>query len=163
MVLFLVVMVLIESYTVNNTTRLVEVADNTRPIDYWLATQSPPVTIIEYPLPDASKLAMYRQSIHRQNVVNGYMSVDPTYYVEAVPVLGTWPNSAALDLLRTWKVDYVLVNGTNDNEFVDKILPGIRTLKGLCWKREDNEPDKNRHTYLLRILTDGQTCEAGQS
>ena len=161
MVLFLVVMVLIESYTVNNTTRLVEVADNTRPIDYWLATQSPPVTIIEYPLPDASKLAMYRQSIHRQNVVNGYMSVDPTYYVEAVPVLGTWPNSAALDLLRIWKVDYVLVNGTNDNEFVDKILPGIRTLKGLCWKREDNEPDKNRHTYLLRILTDGQTCEAG--
>jgi hypothetical protein len=93
--------------------------------------------------------------------VNGYASIEPSRLQQAAPVLGTWPSAAALDLLRTWKVDYVLVNGTNDNQFVNEILPGIRALKGLCLKREDNEPDKNRYTYLLRILADGQICEAG--
>jgi hypothetical protein len=139
-----------------------EVSANTRPIDRWLTAQTSQVSLIEYPLPVANKLAMYRQLLHRQQVVNGYASIEPSHLQQAAPILGTWPTLVGLELLRKWRVDYVLVNGTNDEKFVAEILTGIRALDGLCLERDDNEPDRNRHTYLFRILANGQVCNTGQ-
>jgi hypothetical protein len=135
-----------------------DVSANQRPIDRWLADQQPSVSLIEYPLPFADKLSMYRQSLHHQRLVNGYASVVPSYFAEASPTLGTWPNAAGVDLLRGWRVDYVLVNGNLDDTFQKDILPKIHAVEGLCLTRTDTEPERNRQTLLFRILQDGQTC-----
>ena len=83
------------------TWHFTEVASNTRPIDRWLASQPEPMSLIEYPLPAASKLAMYRQSLHRSTVVNGYMRPsEPTRLQQAAA--HAWPvaHPAGVDLLR---------------------------------------------------------------
>ncbi|MBI5568006.1 MAG: glycosyltransferase family 39 protein [Chloroflexi bacterium] len=134
------------------------VAANARPVDRWLAAQSPPVALIEYPLPVASKLAMYRQSLHWQQVANGYASVEPTYFAQAASVLGTWPTEASMELLRDWQIDYVLINGANTEKFLNETLPPIQSVPGLCLEREDNEPELNRHTYLFKVSATGQAC-----
>jgi hypothetical protein len=136
-----------------------EVSSNTRPIDLWLASQPKSMSLIEYPVQSSAKLALYRQSLHGQNVANGFMSKIPTYYSQALPQLGEWPNLAALPILRGWDVQYVLVNGTNDEQFTKVVLPSLQSLTGLCLVREDNEPDQNLHTYLYRISAGGQVCE----
>lgn len=138
-----------------------EVSVNARPIDRWLAGQSN-VSLVEYPFNSlTNKLAMYRQSLHGQSIVNGYASIEPSYLAAAAPILGTWPTSAAVDLLRTWHVDYVLVNGTNDPKFLNEVLPGIQSVPTLCLERDDNEPELNRHTYFFRVVANGQECIAG--
>jgi 4-amino-4-deoxy-L-arabinose transferase-like glycosyltransferase len=135
-----------------------EVSTNQRPVDRWLADQQLTVSLIEYPLPHADKLSMYRQSIHRQRLVNGYASIVPTYFVEALPTLGTWPNPAGVDLLRSWRVDYVLVNGNLNDAFQKEILPMIQAVDGLCLTRIDTESERNRQTLLFRVVQDGQAC-----
>jgi hypothetical protein len=157
----LIVLVFVEGL-ISPYISITEVLSNARPIDRWLATQPRPVSLIEYPLPTANKLAMYRQLLHHQRVVNGYASIEPSYLQQATPILGTWPTTASLDLLREWQVDYVLVNGNHNKKFVDEILPSIQMMKELCLERDDDEPDLNRHTYLFRILAAGQTCDTGQ-
>jgi hypothetical protein len=135
-----------------------EVAVNHRTVDNWLAEQTETVSLIEYPLPFSNKLAMYSQSLHRQRLVNGYASIEPSFFAEALPVLGTWPNPAGVDLLRSWHVDYVLVNGNLDIHFQEEILPNVQAVAGLCLVRTDTEPERNRQTWLFRIVQDGQLC-----
>jgi hypothetical protein len=143
-------------------TSFTEVASNARPIDRWLAALPGPVSLIEYPLPTANKLAMYRQLLHHPRVVNGYASIEPSHLQQAAALLGTWPTEAAIDLLREWNVDYVLVNGTNDQKFTTDVLPDVQAVESLCLEREDNEPEVNRHTYLFRIVLKGRACGVAQ-
>lgn len=135
-----------------------EVRANQRPVDQWLAEQ-PQLSLIEYPLPYSDKLAMYRQSIHRQQIVNGYASIMPSHYAEALPTLGIWPNPAAVELLRTWGIDYVLVNGSLNDDFQQDTLPRIRLVSGLCLIRTDTEPEYNRQTLLFMVLPERQSCQ----
>ena len=74
-----------------------------------------------------------------------------------------WPAQSSLPILRDWKVDYVLVNGTNTAEFKNEVLPALQRLNGLCFVRDDNEPDQDRHTYLYRLMSEGRTCQAASS
>jgi hypothetical protein len=154
----LIVIVLLEGLTapyVNFT----QVASNARSVDTWLASQSPRVAVIEYPLPAINKLALYSQSLHGQRVANGYMSMNPTYFDRAMSTLGTWPGEGTIPLLREWKIDYVLLNGTLDPSFQEEILPAVRKLPGLCYVRSFVGSFKGlTDVYVFRVIKPEETC-----
>jgi hypothetical protein len=97
---------------------------NHREVDDWLRS-APRGAVIEYPLPETNLLAMYAQGRHRQPVVNGMMSIHPTWFREALPRLGRWPNDAALDLLAERGVRYLLLNAPSSGEVERDVVPRL--------------------------------------
>jgi hypothetical protein len=59
------------------------------------------------------------------------MSFTSDHLREVDAELGTWPTAAALEILRRWEVDYIVVNGTKGERFMSEILPQILSLDGL--------------------------------
>jgi hypothetical protein len=140
---------------------ITRVADNARPVDVWLAAQDQGTTLIEYPFPLVSKLAMYAQAEHGQSVVNGYLSTNPSYLSEFATALGGWPTESSVEVLRKWGVQFVLVNGTAKDEFREQILPGIRAISGLCWLRKfDGSFMGFTEVHVFRVVRPGEACDA---
>jgi hypothetical protein len=136
------------------------VASNAREVDAWLAAQPYRVTLIEYPSPTSGKIALYRQSLHGQRIVNGYTAILPTFLAQVSNMLGKWPTESTILLLREWKVDYIVVTEDTSDLFRNEILPSIQSLSGLCPTKEFTESASGRPTYIFRILQDGQVCES---
>lgn len=110
-----------------------DVAVNDRAVNDWLAAQPAGTAIIEYPRPWVEATAMYSQSLHRQSVVNGYMSFLPDHLAAVDAQLGEWPNREALPVLRAWGIDYVIVSRLNDDAgFRETIWPAISDIGALC-------------------------------
>ena len=110
-----------------------DVAVNDRAVNAWLAAQPAGTAIIEYPRPWVEPTAMYSQSLHRQSVVNGYMSFMPDHLAAVDDQLGEWPTREALPVLRQWGIDYVIVSRLgNDAHFRETVWPAISDIGALC-------------------------------
>jgi hypothetical protein len=137
-----------------------EVATNQRTADLWLAEQPSGTKLIEYPLPIVNKNAMYSQSVHGQQIVNGFMSIQPSFLQEASEQLGTWPDKDAVSLLREWGVQYMVLNGHAGSELQEKIIPVTKQLPGVCLTQtfEDGFMGYDR-TYLFELRDAGEPCD----
>ena len=136
------------------------VSVNARSVNQWLASQPRGTALIEYPRPFVDKIAMYSQSLHGQQVVNGYMSQEPEHLQTVGPQLGEWPDSEAVAVLQDWEVKYVLVNGMTGDDF-DTVLSKMEVLPGLCWvcAFDDSFMGLNE-TRVFEVLQPGQACQA---
>jgi hypothetical protein len=109
------------------------VATARRPVDEWLARQPPGTAIIEYPWPAMNKTALYGQTIHGQPVVNGQAPHTPQYLQPFPQVRRTWPDAAAVQVLRDWDVRYILLTVPDLQGFSGGPLPQMMTWPDVRW------------------------------
>jgi hypothetical protein len=106
-----------------------DVSVNRRPqLEAWLMRLPEDTAIIEYPRPELDVLAMYSQSFHDRNIVNGYMSMPPLHLRANESSLGHVPGDATVALLREWQVDYVVYS---EQDGAQMELAAIRAIAGL--------------------------------
>ncbi|MCA9961841.1 MAG: hypothetical protein KC443_22535, partial [Anaerolineales bacterium] len=121
-----------------------------REVDAWLAAQPEQHVIMEYPLWHTPKAqSLYYYLAHQQKMVQGYSIIWPATFLEMRPILETWPEETAVNLLADIGVDYVLVHVPEGQEqtFIAETLPQLQandtlTLAGVfhrvaAW---DSEP-----------------------
>jgi hypothetical protein len=109
------------------------VSDIERSANQWIASLPPGTSLIEYPRPWVDKVAMYSQALHKQSIVNGYMSFQPEFIQDVDSQLGSWPSAEALLILREWGTDYLVMSTIpTSSEFVEQIMPRIALLDELC-------------------------------
>jgi hypothetical protein len=81
-----------------------------RPVDLWLADQSDPAPIMEFPLSTAlSGPSLFYTRYHGKPITYGYGTFFEFSYREAHPELAAFPADAALNTLEAWGVHYILV------------------------------------------------------
>jgi hypothetical protein len=81
-----------------------------RPVDHWLAAQSEPFVIMEYPISSAfhPKQMLYAR-VHNKSMVHGYTTFLSFIFSRQHPEMLAFPDQAALEQLVSWDVRYVLV------------------------------------------------------
>lgn len=85
-------------------------AVNGSEVERWLARQSAPAIVMEFPVPNNaySGPAMYFTRLTGKRIVMGYASYPPN--ASYFPTLAGFPSSNSLDLLESWGVTYILVD-----------------------------------------------------
>ena len=104
-----------------------------RPVDEWLAAQTAPGALVEFPFEKvADQAQLYYTLTHRKPFLGGsFNSFPPPQYLRIKPVLDFFPNRESVELLRTLGVRYVLVHSQEYQDF-DEIDRHVREL-GLHW------------------------------
>jgi len=89
-----------------------------RPVDGWLARQPGDFAIIQLPYAAAlNGQQLWYSRYHGKNVASGYGSFFPPEFTEHKADLRAFPANESLDLLRAWKVRYVLIGADDFNEW----------------------------------------------
>lgn len=91
-----------------------------RPVDGWLAGQPGDFAIIQLPYAAAlnGQQLLYSR-YHGKNVAGGYGSFFPPEFTEHEADLRAFPADESLDLLRAWRVRYVLIGADDFNGWPD--------------------------------------------
>jgi hypothetical protein len=91
------------------------------PIYSSIAGREPPVVLAEFPMPrdvlrsDFDTRYLYFSTFHWQNLVNGNSGFFPPSYFELLAIEIDFPNEAALDYLRSRRVEYLTIHGEFTN------------------------------------------------
>jgi hypothetical protein len=141
---------------------LTPVSDIERSVNRWIASLPPGTSLIEYPRPWVDKVAMYSQALHKQSIVNGYMSFQPEFIKDVDSQLGSWPSAEALFILREWKIDYLVMSTIpTSNEFIEEVMPRIALIDELCLVAQFPDAynfSNFEETYVYKILEPGVDC-----
>jgi hypothetical protein len=101
---------------------LQRVWDEPPPIYNSIAGREPPVVLAEFPMPpnfyrsDFDARYLYFSTFHWQHLVNGNSGFFPPSYVELLANENDFPNEAALEYLRSRRVEYLTIHGRFTNE-----------------------------------------------
>jgi hypothetical protein len=100
-----------------------------RPVDEWLAIQTRPGALVEFPIEKiADQAQLYYTLTHRKPFLGGsFNSFPPPQYLKIRPVLASFPDRDSVELLRTLGVRYVLVHSQEYEDF-DEMDNLIREL-----------------------------------
>jgi hypothetical protein len=141
---------------------LTPVSDIERSVNRWIASLPPGTSLIEYPRPWVDKVAMYSQALHKQSIVNGYMSFQPEFIKDVDSQLGSWPSAEALFILREWKIDYLVMSTIpTSSEFIEEVMPRIALIDELCLVAQFPDAynfSNFEETYVYKILEPGVDC-----
>jgi hypothetical protein len=105
-----------------------------RPVDLWLAAQTGQGSIMELPLTSAlSAREMLYSRYHGRPITFAYGTYLPYWYRQQYPELAHCPESACLERLRSWEVEFILLNlddpsGGPDLEYQLDHSPGLERL-----------------------------------
>jgi hypothetical protein len=106
------------------------------PIYRWLA-QQPPGVVLEWPLPQPSKIGftfdptyMYFSTGHWHQLVNGYSGFHPSSYISLLDILTPFPNPIGIAALRRLGVDYVILHNLVPGEW-DRVNQGLQSTPGI--------------------------------
>jgi hypothetical protein len=123
--------------------RFVEVQP--RPVDEWLASQTEPGALVEFPFEKvADQAQLYYTLTHQKPFLGGsFNAFPPPQFQRIKPVLDLFPNRSSVDLLLRLGVRYVLVHSEEyaNYEEIDRRIRGL----GLHWEASYN----GIHAYVL--------------
>lgn len=81
-----------------------------QPTDTWLRQQSDGLVVMQFPLVRAlNGSSIYRSKYHGKKMAYGHGTFYPPDYLRSLEILSNFPGPEAIQLLRRWNVDYVLV------------------------------------------------------
>jgi hypothetical protein len=121
--------------------------DEPPPIYAGIAGREPPAVLAEFPMPpsiyrsDFDARYLYFSTFHWQHLVNGNSGFFPPSYVELLANENDFPNDAALDYLRSRRVEYLTIHGrfTNEARYGETILwldarPDVELVAATPWE-----------------------------
>ncbi len=118
----------------------------TQPVDRWLAAQDGDFAIMQFPLVRALNGPMlYRSIVHGKKMAYAHGTFYPPAYVEAEKTLGRFPEAAALDMLASWGVRYVLVGSRSYAE-------GWGDLPGQTWEAVSDAINASGRLRLAQVF-----------
>ena len=92
-----------------------------RPVDYWLAEQPGEGAVAQFPFYQVEDQdQVYNTLTHEKPFIGGFFNAfPPKQYLTIRPAMEGFPDEASLALLRNLQVEFILVDGTAYENFVD--------------------------------------------
>jgi hypothetical protein len=126
---------------------LQRVWDAPPPIYDSIAGREPPAVLAEFPMPpnvyrsDFDARYLYFSTFHWQHLVNGNSGFFPPSYFELLANENDFPNEAALQYLRSRRVEYLTIHGrfTNQARYDETVLwldgrPDVELVSAAPWE-----------------------------
>ncbi len=92
-------------------------APRPRMLDQWLSQQPGNGAVIELPMV-FNPSSLYYTLFSEKPINGGYGTFEPLFYKEGLPILRRFPHVSAIDLMRRWQTEYVIVNEYEMNHSV---------------------------------------------